>query len=1000
MRTLLRSVLLVLLLIPVPLIAQQREVSGRVLGPEGQPVPLATVAVVGASIATTTNELGAFRIRVPSGPAQLAVQSIGYRATVVDVGANQAQIEIRLDTDVLNLDAIVVTGQATSVARRNLANAVSTVTPQQIETAPPAASVEKVMQGQMPGAYIEQNSGAPGGGIQVRLRGVSTLIGESEPLWVIDGVMVSNVAIASNANEVSRAAGGSNPSLTQDNLVNRITDINPNDIERIEVLKGASAAALYGSRAANGVILITTKRGQPGRTQISLTQRFGFFDLSNKFGFREWTRDEAVDAFGESAGAFFNANGTPLVQQDMEELIAGRNDLSHETSASMSGGDANTRYFLSGTWKTDEGVVTGTFFDKQSARLRMEQRLGSRITVDASANLIHTLSDRGLTNNDNSGTSYYMVFPFTPSFAPLQRQEDGTFPANPFERSNPLETASLMSNDEEVWRVLGSGSASWTALETETQRLQVRGTVGVDFFQQKNDLLFPAELQFEPADGLPGTSLLSNSDNRDITAIVNLIHGYRGGTYSLTTTGGIQWENRELNTARISARGLTGGQRSRASGVVKEVGEFRSAIRDLGLFVQEEALMLDERLLLTAGLRADRSSVNAQTDEYSFYPKAAASYRFDAPLPSVNALKVRAAWGQSGNQPQYGQKFTPLTATSNIDGLPGLIVDGTVAAEDLRPERQSEVEAGIDLTLFDSRAQFEVTGFRKTITDLLLLRTPAPSTGFTTEIFNGGELVVDGLEMALTAEVLRTDDFNWFSHTTFTRDYSKIEDLPVPSFEVGGFGTGLGAFRIENGASATQIVGTVGFDEDGVEIVQKIGDATPTFRMGFTNDFRWRSLTLTSLFDWSHGNSVINLTRLLADAGSNTADFVADPATCPGVDLDGDGTDETLGTGECRILTWAVGGDIRPFVEDASYVKLRELSLAWDLPAALTASLFGGSIGSASLTLSGRDLLTFTDYSGLDPEVSNFGNQPVARNIDVAPYPPSRSFWAAVHVTF
>jgi TonB-linked SusC/RagA family outer membrane protein len=982
----------VLALAPLPLAAQQRAISGTVLGPEGQPVPIATVNVVGTSFSTTTTDLGRFQIRAPAGDVELFIQSLGYRSRSVSVPADQSQVEISLETDVLNLDAVVVTGQASTMARRNLANAVATVSPQALESAPPAQSVEKVLQGQFPGAYIEQNSGAPGGGIQVRLRGVSTLIGESEPLWVVDGVVVSNAAIASNANEVTRASGGSNPALTQDNLVNRIVDLNPADIERVEILKGASAAALYGSRAANGVILVTTKRGQPGRTHVSITQRFGVHDLSQKFGFREWTRDEAVDAFGDDVASYFNADGTPLVDQDMEQLLAGRNDVSVETLASVSGGDQDTRYFLSGAWKQDQGVVTNTFFDKQSLRLNLEQTFGSRLELTASANVVHTLSDRGLTNNDNSGTSYYMVFPFTPSFVPLTEQQDGTYPANPFERSNPIQTAALMSNEENVWRAITSGSANLRALETVDQTLDLRLTGGVDYFQQKNDLLFPPELQFEPNDGLAGTSLLSSSDNRDITLTGTAVHAYDLGTASFTTTGGVQYGTRSLNTARVAAKGLTAGQSSLAAGVVKEIREDRSEINDLGFFVQEEALLLDERMLLSAGLRADRSSVNADPDAYFWYPKAAASYRIDAPpIPGADALKLRVAWGQSGNQPLYGQKFTPLTATNNIDGLPGLIVEGTVAADDLSPERQTEIEGGFDLTLFDGRTQLEATAFQKRITDLLLLRTPAPSTGFNTEIFNGGELVVEGLELALTAEPIRTGGLSWISHTSFYLDDSRIENLPVPSFEVGGFGTGLGAFRIEEGASATQIVGTIGFDDDGTEIVQNIGDATPDFRMSFSNDITWGGFTLTSLFDWSHGNSVINLTRLLADAGANTADYATGVDYCPAIDAD-------AGQGECRIVTWAVAGDIRVYVEDASYVKLRELTLSYDIPASITQRLFGDRISDAELTFGGRDLLTFTDYTGLDPEVSNFGNQPIARNIDVAPYPPSRSYWLGIRV--
>lgn len=979
----------VLLALTAPLHAQQRQISGRVAGPQDEPISLAFVQVVGATTSVETDAQGNFTISVPSGEVQLRIQSLGFSSASVTVPEGQNRVEVRLEVDVFELEGIVATGQATSAARRNLANAVASVTPEMIERAPPAQSIEKVMQGQVTGAYIEQNSGAPGGGIQVRLRGVSTLIGESEPLYVMDGIMVSNVAVASNANAVTAASGGSNPSLTQDNLVNRIADLNPNDIARIDILKGASAAALYGSRAANGVILITTRRGRPGATRVTLDQRVGFFDLRNKFGFRKWTFDEAVDAFGADAvEPFFDANGQPLFQADMEEQLAGRQDLSWQTSATISGGSEETQYFLSGSWKEDAGAIVNTFADEQSLRANITHHIADRLRIDVNANMVHSLSDRGLTNNDNSGTSYYMAFPFTPSFTNLAADANGVFPENPFERSNPLQTASLMSNEEEVWRLIAGTTANWRVFDSGSHSFALNGVFGVDYFEQKNDLFFPPELEFEDADGLPGTSLLSTSDNTDITVSGHAVYTYGNplGVNS-TTTAGIQFEDRERNTARISAFGLIAGQPGRDDGIQTATREQRVRIKDLGFFAQEELLLLDERLLLTGGIRADRSSVNAETDEFFFYPKVSASYVFERLLGSVDALKLRTAWGQSGNQPLFGQKFTPLT-TGNIDGLPGLTVQGTVADEGLQPEQQTEIEVGFDLTLLDSRAQLEATGFQKTIEDLLLLRTPSPSTGFGTEILNGGELRVRGLELALRATPVRTDRFTWASSTTFYRNYSEITELPVEPFEVGGFGTGLGAFRIEQGASATQIVGTIGGDS-----VARIGDATPDFRMAFSNDFTWRGFRLSSLFDWSHGNSVINLTRFLADAGQNSADYAAPLRPCPILGRD-------AGPGECRITTNSETGDIRPYIEGASYLKLRELSLGYDVPTSLTQSLFGGAVESASLTLSGRDLVTWTGYSGVDPEVSNFGNQPVARNIDVAPYPLSRSWWLGLRLAF
>lgn len=994
------TLLLVALVGPLGVSAQQRTIAGQVTGENNQPLALVLVEVVGTSFRAETANGGNFAIQAPAGEVTLRLETFGFLTQTVIVPAGQNSVTIRMSRDFLNIEGVVVTGQSTSVSRRNLANAVATVTTQQIDEAPPAESIETLLAGKIAGAYIEQNSGAPGGGIAVRLRGVSTINGESEPLYVVDGMIVSNSSISNGLNIVSSSAGGSNAS-TQDDAVNRIADINPADIERIEVLKGASAAALYGSRAANGVVIITTKQGSPGERRVRFSQRFGTFDLTNKFEFRQWTRQDALDAGLVDAGnvdSFFNADGSEINPTDMEDLLAGRNALSWETSAVVSGGDNDTRYFLSGTWKDDEGIINNTGFQKQSVRVNLNQRFGDRIHAMTTTNLIRSKARRGLTNNDNSGTSYYMVFPFTPSFADLQANADGTFPSNPYERSNPLQTAELFENDETVWRLITSANIDVDLFSSATQSLTATAMAGVDYFTQKNALFAPPELQFEPNDGLAGTSALSNSDNRDVTLSTNLVHTYTTSSLASTATFGIQYEDREVDIARTFAQGLTAGQRNVSAGVQTSVTQFRSIVRDFGVFGQEELLLLDERLLLSAGLRADRTSVNGDPNDYFWYPKAAASYRFDEVTDWLEGLKVRAAWGQSGNQPLFGQKFTALTATGNILGASGLVVGGIAGDAGLTPERQSEIEAGVDLTLFSGRAQLEITGFQKNISDLILRRTLAPTTGFATQIFNGGEARVRGLELGLFATPIQGDDFQWVSRTTFFHDESEVTSLPVPAFETGGFGTGLGAFRIEEGASMTQIVSTIGQDTNGDPIVVQVGDATPDFRVGLSNDFEWRSLTFRSVLDWSHGNAVINLTRLLADAGQNTADYTTD--TRSRTLADAAGTQMDLGVGGYRFLNWAIGNDTRGYIEDASYVKIREIAIGYQVPGQFLGSLFGNNIQSGTVTLSARNLFTFTGYTGIDPEVSNFGNQPIARNIDVAPFPPSRSLWLSIDLVF
>jgi hypothetical protein len=406
------------------------------------------------------------------------------------------------------------------------------------------------------------------------------------------------------------------------------------------------------------------------------------------------------------------------------------------------------------------------------------------------------------------------------------------------------------------------------------------------------------------------------------------------------------------------------------------------------MFAQEEFLTLSERLMLTAGITADRSSANSDTEKYFYYPKFSGSFRFPQPFRGTDEVKLRAAYGQTGNQPLFGQKFTPLSAIENIAGLPGLVVPvlGTVGSNNLHPERQREFEAGVDAQFGGGRAALELTGFRKDISDLLLQRTLAPSSGFGFEFFNGGKLRTTGAEVAVNLVPIQSDAAEWIFRTSFATTRSKIVSLPVPTFRGLGFGTALGSFQFEEGASPTQIVGNDSLP-DGSTVVRKIGDANPDFTMSFNNNFRFKRLQLYGLLDWQHGGSIINLTKFLYDLGSNTADY-ADPITYGGLQT-------TKGANRLRLFPKQTA----MYVEDASFLKLREVTLSFEVPESMVARYTRG-VRRADVSFSGRNLWTHTNYTGMDPEVSNFGNQAVGRNIDVAPFPPSRSFWFSLSLGF
>jgi TonB-linked SusC/RagA family outer membrane protein len=967
-----------------PVAAQERIITGTVTdSATSEPLSGAVITIVGTRVFAYAKDNGKFAMPdAPAGDVRLEVRLVGYKRRQVTVGADENSVSVALVRDILKLEEIVVTGQATSVERRNLANAVATVSSEDIGIVP-TASIEQQLQGKVAGADIQTNSGAPGGGVQLRLRGITSINATAEPLYVVDGVIMSDVAIPSNQNFVTKAASGSNPSRNQDAQVNRIADLNPSDIENIEILKGASASAIYGGRASNGVVIITTKRGRPGPAQFNMTQRFGFFELSNKLGERRFDSTAAVAAFGAGAAPFFANGATPFF--DNEQALSKQKGLSSETQASVSGGDENTRYFASGTLKHDDGIIANTGFKRQGVRLNLEQEIGKHVNVKFNNNLLHTLAQRGLTNNDNTNTSFIFSLVFTPSFVDLSQKSDGTFPINPYNPTNPLATAALMKNNEDVYRYTTSGRVAIDAFQSDRSHLQFISEGGVDFFTQQNALFFPPELQF-PWNGLPGTALLSNSNNLDINAGENLVHTYTPASksFTLTSSAGIQYTRRKLDISRLVGQNLIGGQSNIDAATVKDATEQHSLIKAAGYFGQFEFLGDAEKLALTAGIRADQSSLNADSKKLYWFPKLAASYRFSEPSTFLNELKVRAAFGESGNEPLYGQLFTPLTATSNIGGLPGLVVNGTTGSPTLGPEREKEIEGGFDANLWHNNATLQFTVFQKNISDLLVPRNLPQSTGLLQEFLNGGKMRTRGVEVALGILPIQRRDLTWQFRTTFSSNRSKITALDVPEFNGDGFGTSIGTFKYKVGQSPTALIGN-DTTATGAVVETIVGDANPDFRMSFTNDFTYHAFTLHFLLDWQHGSSILNLTKLLSDFGQVTADY-------------GDsipGSPQTVG--ERRLAGF--GKVTKNYVESASFLKLREVTISWDLPASAVHSILRGG-RYVRLSLSGRNLFTSTPYTGLDPEVSNFGNRPVGRNIDVAPFPPSRSFFFGVDLGF
>jgi TonB-linked SusC/RagA family outer membrane protein len=984
LKSLLAFLLFLLIAIASPANAQRR-VTGRVTDQSsGQPVPGAAIQVQGTRIGTSAGDSGTFALQVPDGPVTLIVRRIGYQRNEIVLPPGEARLEVTLRRDVLQLETQVTTGAATSVARRNAANDVATVSAEQLSrvTAP---SIENVLAGRIAGAQVTANSGAPGGGNQIRLRGVTSVFGSADPLYVVDGVIVSNEVIESGLNAITAASRSTSNSTNQDNGVNRIADLNPNDIESLEVLKGASASAIYGSKAANGVIIIRTKQGTAGGTgypTIDFVQRLGTRGLSRKYGARRFTLADAR-VYGATLGmsqAAVDSNYTACGGFcDFEQQLFGEHPFNYETSLALRGGSGQTSYFASGYNSYDGGIQKNTGYRKQSLRLNLTQLLRPSLTVTFNNNLVRTLTSRGVSNNDNANVTPYFIFATTPSWFDM-RPTKGIYPVTPVAGSNVFQDGDFIKTPEEVYRLISSVGAAYAAFAGDQQSLTFRLDAGIDRFNQQDNIVSPRFLFFAPNNGLPGTVTSLSANVLRANANLSAIHEFAPASrsWNATTSVGLQREISSQRSTNIVTRDVLVGQENVNRGAATEVFADREEARGLAVFGQEEILAHDQRLLATAGARAERSTVNGDINKFYFFPKASLSYRMPGLFGLFDDFKPRIAVGESGNQPLYIQKYTPAqigTYTGQISFQPGLIQGNSK----IRPERETEVEGGIDASWWNQRASLALTFYQKSIKDLILNVVPAPSLGYNVSVQNGGSIRNRGTEVVLGLTPLQNDRFTWISHTTFAKNIGIVTGLPagVPFFNIErdasgqrvAFGSGYGIGRLEVGKRVTQIVATDSVGGTVLE-VQK-GDAAPDFTMGFSNDLTFGKLRLTSLFDWFRGGDLVNVTMDVYDSF---------------------GLSPNLADGGLLRATRNDARSVSQYVQNASFVKLRELTLSYELPASFASSLLRGARG-LRVELSGRNLKTWSNYPGVDPEVSNFGSQQISRFIDLAPFPPSRTFY-------
>ena len=1014
-------------------------VSGRVVDEKGEGLPGVTVIVQGTTIGTSTAADGSFFLNVPEN-STLTFSSVGFLTQQRVITGAASDLNITLAEDLKALQEVVVVGYGTQ-SRQELTTSVASVNSNALARQT-VAGFDQALQGQAAGVQVAAPSGAPGAGINVRIRGNATLNLNASPLYVIDGVPV----LPTYEQELS--VGGQRP--------NPLNALNPNDIESIDVLKDGAAAAIYGLRASNGVVVITTKRGKVGKAQVGLNVYYGRqhlrkqLDVLNSQQFATLYND--IQATRGLPPAFdLDTVRTNTSWQD--EVYRPASIQSYQLN--ISGGTDKTRYYLSGGYFKQDGISLNSGFDRYTFKVNLEQQLGNRLRAGTNINLSRTTNNNSSRSESGAGNSGTVLSALAQIPTIPVRNPDGSYAINTFDRTfnNPVGNLLESSNIANINQVIGNAYAELDILKN----LTLRSSVGIDFRSQiENEFLtrdYPGT-QFSPAaqQGQGRTSTNEQTiwlNENTLTYRPNL-----GANHNLTLLAGESMQASDRFTSSAGGSGYASNAVPYLSGV--SVFTKPSSYRDqwgLLSFFGRAIYDYDQRYLATISLRADGSSRFADGKKFGYFPAVGLGWRiskesFFPETPVVSNLKLRASFGANGNQefytyqrfPRYGVGYGyPGQGTTVAPG----ITQSDIGNQDLKWETTYQYNGGLDIGLMDDKLQLTADVYRKHTKDLLTLVDIPLSTGAGTLniLQNVGSVQNQGFELGLTTTNVAPADngFGWTTNLNFSVNRNKVLDLGkvvdaegntvdrrLPSgngFTLVGQPLGVfyayqvqGIFQSQEeinaaNAEAKRLTGNPGAiyqpsaapgdirfkDTNGDGIINDkdrtiIGNPNPKAIAGVTNNFTFKGLELSVFFQGSFGNDIYNQNRETLEAMS--APLNQDTRVL------NRWTPTNTNTNVPRAVFGDPNGNARysdRFLEDGSYVRLKNLTLAYNLPQALTQKAL---ISNLRLYVTGQNLLTWTHYSGYDPEVSSAPFSTTGQGRDFGVYPQARTYTVGLNATF
>ncbi len=1001
----------------------QVTISGKVINKAGKPVAGATILLKGTDISATTNTEGSFSLINATAGASVNIEAVaaGYKMVTQSVDANATNIVITLSNDVLNMDEIVITGTSSGTSKKQLGSYVSIIKAEDLNKGA-ASNVLQALQGKTAGAQVSQNSGDPAGGLSVRLRGTSSINSGSDPLYIIDGVIMSNAT-----NRVTNTASN----YDGNNFIgtvgqSRMVDINPADIERVEVLNGAAAAAIYGSRANAGVVQIFTKRGSTGAPVLSFSTSLMFSKLRKSVPVNQSPTKFGGPTDGPTAQTQdiltpTLLNTTAVNRYDYNDYIF-RTAVGTDNNLSVSGGKDKTKYFASVSYFNNQGIIKNTDFKRYSVRVNLDQALSNKVSMSVGLNYVNSSG-----NEKPDGNTFFSPLNsinIIGNFHDIQARDISNNLKAIGERGrvNPVSIIEDVKQRQETNRLIANATLKYKPIAG----LSFDYTLGIDQYGQDGNTYIPPFAYNVSTGFYGGGTAIDPALNGYASKAANIffqINNDFNGTYtknitqhvtSVTQVGySLQYEKNRYQL--IQGRGLvplvttvTG-----FATVINPVDD-RSEFSVNGLYLQQN-FKIKNKLFVTGAIRRDGSTVFASNNRNQLYKKLSIGYVLsDNEWWKKSALanfwdfaKLRVSYGESGNLTGIGaySRFNsyspaPLVNKASLSSSIGL------ANTDMKPERQNEIEFGADFSFLKNKLNVTTNIYSKKVTDLLFNRFIAPTTGYSSFLSNFGGLINKGFELVINATILDRNDFKIEISEVFNRNRNKVTDI----------GAGVVSFATNSGAPISLIEGqpagifygtlfakdnngniiknnTTGYltQERGVQnssttftpgrdpvtglptgaVVRNIiGDPNPDFTGSTIIEASYKKFALRMQLDYVQGGDVFN----------------ADWRTRQGVGNGKEAEKEQRGeyprgyiNSIYAIEAWRI--------DDGSFVKLREFALSYNL-----GKLKGFS--NLSFSVIGRNLVSWDKYKGYDPEVNAGGQSTLLRGIDfgAVPIPSTLSF--------